>query len=529
MAYEIEMLSVGDDLYSTLEAAAKSLNAVQSQFRFSSAANRTSGIGFKRSSYLTKELWDFLRAERTQSGGRRPFIIAFVNAPLASERLSNLFGSHEGADGLAIVTLHSHQQYVKETERFCAYYLVRYAMSFVNPHIKAHFEPERSACYFHMKMYKPEISESMNSGELCDACRTKLDTAEGGAPANRLSNEEREALTQMRKVVAGTFPRAVIMKGGGVKGLAFAGALVELERHFYFDRHVGTSAGAIAATLLAAGYRPIELVRTLSEKSFRAFLDAPFWSVPFNLLVRRGCYPGNHFQDWMAGLLHAKVQREGDVRMRDLTGALTYATQRVVGTIAFDSQGDRRDSIASFAARCSMSIPFFFMPQMVDGRRTYDGGMRHNFPLRKFLESNPNAPFVALYLRGTRKDGNGKSVLRDMFDIWLDGEEREEVDKHRRDIVVVDTNPVGTVDFNLSALEKEFLLKVGKAAALRFLFDRKIDSGPDAVAVENAHQEAEQLRKQVRAMRARRRAVRGLVVLVAVCAGLYFVRGLLPT
>src|ERR1700756_5581959 len=101
MAYEIELVSVGADLYHTLEAAAKSLNAVQSQFRFFLSAHRSGGLGFKRASYLTQDFWDFLRAERVHSGGRRPFIIAFVDAPLASQRLSNLFGSHQGKDGLA--------------------------------------------------------------------------------------------------------------------------------------------------------------------------------------------------------------------------------------------------------------------------------------------------------------------------------------------------------------------------------------------------------------------------------------------
>ena len=120
-------------------------------------------------------------------------------------------------------------------------------------------------------------------------------------------------------------------------------------------------------------------------------------------------------------------------------------------------------------------------------------------------------------------------MLRDMLEIWLDGEEREVVDEHRRDIVVVDTAPVGTVDFNLSPLEKEFLLMVGRAAALRFLADRKMDSGPRAADVERAHEEAEQLRKQVRAIRTRRRLVRVAVFVVVVCVAIYFTRALLTS
>lgn len=522
MPYDIELMSVGEDLYPTLEASAASLIAVQHEFlyRLTSPPQRPPGLGFARGDYTSAQIWQFLREQREKFGGNRPYIIAFVNAPLKSDRLSNIFGSHEAAEGLAVVTLHSHHQYVKETERFCSYYMVRYAMSFVNSHIKAHDDAARRKCYFNKKMHKPEISESMDSGEVCDECQDKLDNATGGSPARRLSDDEREALAQMRKVVAGTYPRAVVMKGGGVKGLAFAGALVELERYFYFDRHVGASAGAIAAVLLAAGYTPSELVKLLSDKPFRDFMDAPWWKVPINLLLRRGCFPGDHFQGWIGGCLKDKIVREDEIKMRHLAGALIYSTQRGPGTVAFDSLGERKDTVASFATRCSMSIPVFFVPQMVDGRRAYDGGLRNNFPLARFLETNPKTPFVALYLRAQGTDKNAPWMGGDLLDIWLDGEERQVVDKHRRDVVVIDTNPVRTVDFNLTPLEKEFLLKAGRAAALKFLADRKIDRGPDAAVVESADAEAETLRGRVRSLRARRQ-IRRVVVAALLVVALY--------
>lgn len=359
----------------------------------------------------------------------------------------------------------------------------------------------------------------MGSGEVCDECQDKLDKATGGLPARPLSDEEREALVQMRKVVAGTYPRALVMKGGGVKGLAFAGALVELERHFYFDRHVGASAGAIAAVLLAAGYTPGELVKLLSDKPFRAFMDAPWWKVPVNLLLRGGCYPGDHFQAWIASCLKNKIVREDEIKMCDLAGALIYATRRGPGTVAFDSLGERKDTVASFATRCSMSIPIIFVPQMVDGRRAYDGGLRNNFPLARFLETNPKTPFIALYLRSQGNDENVKWMGGDVLDIWLDGEERQMVDQHPRDVVVIDTNPVGTVDFNLTPLEKEFLLKVGRAAALKYLANRKIDGGPDEAAVNSAAAEAETLRGKVRRLRVWRHIWR--LVAVALVVALY--------
>src|SRR5262249_5036222 len=293
------------------------------------------------------------------------------------------------------------------------------------------------------------------------------------------------ALKKMRDFVSGDLPHALVMKGGGVKGLAFAGALMELEKYFRFDRHVGTSAGAIAAVLLAAGYTPSELKELLLRKDFKDFMDAPGWKVPLNLLFYGGFYPGEACRLWIAELLTKKKGLIEEVPMSALNGALVYAARYGSGTIAFDSRGARKESPAAFAARCSMSIPLFFYPERVDGRRVYDGGLRLNFPLTRYLADEPRSDFVALYL-GRPDNANDHWWGWDQFNIVIEGEERQTVTKHRDKCVVIDTSPIGTTNFSLTEAEKEFLLLVGRAAALRFLLDRKFDDGPTEGEIKSA-------------------------------------------
>ena len=58
----------------------------------------------------------------------------------------------------------------------------------------------------------------------------------------------------------------MVFEGGGAKGMVFVGALAELEARGYFPgRLIGTSAGSIMATLLAAGYSVKEMSAALSE------------------------------------------------------------------------------------------------------------------------------------------------------------------------------------------------------------------------------------------------------------------------
>jgi len=521
MAYDIELMSIGEDLYSVLDESATLLNSVQQEFRFrlTSVPQRPFGISFSRAEYSTADIWSFLREQRKKFGGNRPYIIAFVNAPLKSSELANIFGSHEAGEGLAVVTLHNSKQYVREARRYCCYYLARYSLSFANPSIRSHTDEERKKCYFHRKMRKPDIRASMDSGYVCDADQSQLDNPQPGVGAKPLSNEERDALRKMRDVVSGDYPHALVMKGGGVKGLAFAAALLELEKHFWFDRHVGASAGAIAAVLLASGYSPSELVDLLRQKNFRDFMDAPLWRIPFNLLMSGGCYPGEHFRRWITEMLRSKITKESEIAMSDLHGAIIYASRRGPGTVTFDSEGERKETVAAFATRCSMSIPLFFVPQQIEGRRVYDGGLRNNFPVSRFLDDHPGTHFVALYL-SSANDKEKAWMGCELLEIWIDGEERQIVDKHAASVVVIDTRPVGTVHFNLRPIEKEFLLKVGKASALKFLQARNLDDGPAAEAVKNAQDEAEKCRNLVVQMRKWRRIRRASVVVVLL-ASLY--------
>lgn len=74
----------------------------------------------------------------------------------------------------------------------------------------------------------------------------------------------------------------IVFEGGGAKGMVFVGALAEYTaRGHEFGRLLGTSAGAIAATFVAAGYTVEEMRAALSETDangqpvFASFMERP--------------------------------------------------------------------------------------------------------------------------------------------------------------------------------------------------------------------------------------------------------------
>src|SRR5262249_31321876 len=73
----------------------------------------------------------------------------------------------------------------------------------------------------------------------------------------------------------------LVFEGGGAKGMVFVGACAEFfDRGHTFGRLLGTSAGAITAVLLAAGYTPDEMLTALSAKEDGRPVFAGFMGLP---------------------------------------------------------------------------------------------------------------------------------------------------------------------------------------------------------------------------------------------------------
>jgi len=64
-----------------------------------------------------------------------------------------------------------------------------------------------------------------------------------------------------------------VFEGGGVRGVALAGAAAAaLDAGLEFDRAVGTSAGALVASLVAAGYGPGEMASSVCKVDWAGLL-----------------------------------------------------------------------------------------------------------------------------------------------------------------------------------------------------------------------------------------------------------------
>jgi NTE family protein len=194
--------------------------------------------------------------------------------------------------------------------------------------------------------------------------------------------------------------RNLVFEGGGVKGIAYAGAVKVLDKDEKIldgiQRVGGTSAGAITACLVALGARGDDIQDIVGHTSFRKFMDDS-WGVlrdTRRLLDEYGWYKGDSFAEWIRKViyefagnpdltfreLHQRAQAPKS-RMRELYVVGTNLSAQLEQLYAAEYTPDVP---VWLAVRVSMSIPLFFAAVQHERAILVDGGVTWNYPLDLF-------------------------------------------------------------------------------------------------------------------------------------------------
>ena len=225
----------------------------------------------------------------------------------------------------------------------------------------------------------------------------------------------------------------LVFKGGGVKGVAYAGAIQQLDSMGILTgikRVAGTSAGAITATLLAMGYSPAEIEDIVMNKmDFESFMDKSW--LPGNLtrvIKHFGWYKGDAFKKWLGEKIKVKTGSErttfNDLKMLTNEKKENFRDLYVVATNldrqypeVFSVEENVNTPIVD-AVRMSMGIPLFFKSVAWNGNVMVDGGMGYNYPIdlfdhKKYVAETKN--FETRELKGSKVDVNSETL-----GLWLD-------------------------------------------------------------------------------------------------------------
>lgn len=217
-----------------------------------------------------------------------------------------------------------------------------------------------------------------------------------------------------------------VFEGGGIKGLALAGAAAAaLDAGHTFERAVGTSAGALVGSLVAAGYRSDELRDAVRTVDWPSLQDAgPIASIPaigkhLALMLRQGFYRGDEIEAvWSRLLARKSVHTFGDLPQGSLTVVATDLEhgRGIVLPDDLERYGHRpADFAVARAVRMSATVPFLFQPVRLENKITQeqllvvDGAVTARFPVQLaargprvigFRLSSPPGSHVHIGVRG---------------------------------------------------------------------------------------------------------------------------------
>jgi NTE family protein len=308
-----------------------------------------------------------------------------------------------------------------------------------------------------------------------------------------------------------------VFEGGGVKGIGLAGALATLEERDYRAQNIaGTSAGAITAALLAAGYSASELREIIVSLDYRQFEDRgwedkiPLIERSLSMLLDLGLYEGDRFLAWIRERLEAKgVRTFADLvhdefaddpryrsRLQVVASDVTTHELLVLPRDATKLGIEPDDLDVALAVRMSMSIPVFFEPVRIVNEKTgqvhviVDGGMLSNFPVWLFdcpngevpewptfglllVEPKPRTP-IGARLPAPRMTGKGPGAVIDyvkaLAQTMMEAHDRLYVEQaNYARTIPIPTLGVGTTEFDLSRERALALYDSGRWAAEKFL------------------------------------------------------------
>jgi NTE family protein len=189
--------------------------------------------------------------------------------------------------------------------------------------------------------------------------------------------------------------RNLIFEGGGVKGIAYVGALQILEQRGVFanlKRVGGTSAGAINALIVALGYSNHESLDLLRSVDFKKFMDNSFGAIRDirRLATDFGWNRGDFFSSWIGEVIAGKLGNAkatfADLKRAGRPDLYVVGTNLGSGfTEVFSVERDPDMPLAT-AVRISMSIPLFFAAVRHGPRKDVyvDGGVQLNYPVKMF-------------------------------------------------------------------------------------------------------------------------------------------------
>lgn len=273
----------------------------------------------------------------------------------------------------------------------------------------------------------------------------------------------------------------LVFKGGGVLGIAYAGAIEALEKEGVLKdvkRTAGTSAGAVSAALISLGYSSKEIVEVLGNTNFKKFQDD---LNPLKLTTKYGLYRGEKLLTWLQEIIEQKTGNKhltfAELEDQGYKTLKVFASDLNTATLTEFSLEKTPDVKIAESIRASMSIPLFFdawkFPDEKPNNHIYvDGGVLYNYPITAFEDLDKTLGF---FLDINEEDdgldfNDVSSYLKHLFRTVLNAQDVDlfKTLENDKTTVMIKNKGIAITNFSLTKEQQDILYKEGKNATLNY-------------------------------------------------------------
>ncbi len=252
------------------------------------------------------------------------------------------------------------------------------------------------------------------------------------------------------------------LSGGGIRGIAHAGALKALEDNkIPIDVIGGTSSGALISSLYALGYSPyyIYVLFKRYAKNIAKMNSAPILSGIGNMMMNKkvkltGLKTGRSIEKAYNGLAKKKgIEKIGDIKnipivipTVDIVNAKEYIFTNKVPE--GEEENDKYITNISLgkAVRASSSFPAVFCPCKYQQHQFLDGGMLDNIPVTEVRKQGANK-VIAINFKADDIDNSSNIMDLAMRTLDIMGNKISEASLKESDyILTIKTDKTGLLD-----------------------------------------------------------------------------------
>ncbi|SFP22880.1 patatin-like phospholipase family protein [Salibacterium halotolerans] len=287
-----------------------------------------------------------------------------------------------------------------------------------------------------------------------------------------------------------------VFAGGGVKAFAFIGALQELEKkEFTFERTAGTSAGALMAALIQAGYTADELRSVFMPLQSSTIVEETFvnerfpWLSWISVYWKMGLYKGDKLEKWIYELLAAKriytFQDLPEGSLKIIASDLTEGRLLILPDDLPKYGVDPKRFPVALAVKMSCTLPYIFQPVKWRTKKRnvhiiVDGGILSNFPLWLFRDEETGQcrrPVIGFQLSPSMQDEkpspkikNALRLYQSLFSTMRKAHDLRYISRQQaKNIVFLPVENIKSTQFDLDVLQKKELIQIGKTETEQFL------------------------------------------------------------